>query len=61
MPNVRNYEASAVACENKETRRARINFIKENSIQLGKDIMPLVGVLLGGGSGHDSGEWSKYE
>lgn len=46
------------ACDKGEARisaRGRTNVIKENGIQLGKDILPKLGVLLGGsGSGHDS-------
>ncbi len=51
-------DVAFAACDSKEARisaRGRTNFIKENGIQLGKDILPKIGALLGGsGSGHDS-------
>lgn len=51
-------DVAFAACEGKEARisaRGRTSFIKGNGIQLGKDILPKMGALLGGsGSGHDS-------
>jgi len=51
-------DVAFAACDKGEARisaRGRTNVIKEKCIHLGKDILPKLGVVLGGsGSGHDS-------